>query len=133
MIDHLPIGIPIVISFKGKKQLLGEPELKSGTRQNQAITVYQALDIWSLTEYIQALCCDTTAFSMGRLKGACILLEQRLKRDILYFPCRHHILEVILRSLFEIKIDITSVPDVQILNVSKKLGLILMLKTFIVD
>jgi hypothetical protein len=70
---------------------------------------------------------------MGQLKGACILLEQSLERDILYLPCRHHILEVILKSLFEIKIDIASDPDLPILNVSKKLGLILMSKTFIVD
>jgi hypothetical protein len=70
---------------------------------------------------------------MSRLKGAFILSERWLARDILYLPCRHHILEVISRNLFEIKIDNASAPDVPILNVSKKLGLILMTKTFIVD
>jgi hypothetical protein len=70
---------------------------------------------------------------MGRLKGIYILLEQWLERDILYLPYRHHILEVIFRNLFEIKTDIASIPDVPILNVSKKLGLILMSKSFIVD
>ncbi|KAE9530083.1 hypothetical protein AGLY_011545 [Aphis glycines] len=105
---------PIIVSYKGIEQLLGVPELISGTGENQATAVYQALENWGLTDNVQALCCVTTASNTGRLKGACILLEQKLKRDILYLPCRHHILEIVLRSAFEIKIDIASAPDVPI-------------------
>jgi hypothetical protein len=36
--------MPLVISFKDKEQLLDVPELISGTIQNQAIAVYQALE-----------------------------------------------------------------------------------------
>ncbi|KAL4104515.1 hypothetical protein QTP88_019810 [Uroleucon formosanum] len=106
--------LPIIISYKGIEQLLGVPELISGTGENQATAVYQALEDWGLTDNVQALCFDTTASNTGRLKGACILLEQKLEREILYLPCRHHILEVVLRSAFEIKIDIASAPDVPI-------------------
>lgn len=106
--------LPIIISAEGVEQLLGVPELISGTGENQAIAVYQALENWGLIENVQALCCDTTASNTGRIKGACILLEKKLERDILYLPCRHHILEIVLRSAFEIKIDITSAPDVPI-------------------
>ncbi|KAL4091591.1 hypothetical protein QTP88_026257 [Uroleucon formosanum] len=106
--------LPIIISYKGIEQLLGVPELISGTGENQATAVYQVLENWGLTDNVQALCCDTTASNTGRLKGACILLEQKLEREILYLPCRHHILEVVLRSAFEIKIDIASAPDVPI-------------------
>ncbi|KAL4100680.1 hypothetical protein QTP88_020714 [Uroleucon formosanum] len=106
--------LPIIISYKGIEQLLGVPELISGTGENQATAVYQALENWSLTDNVQALCCDTTASNTGRLKGACILLEQKLEREILYLPCRHHIPEVVLRSAFEIKIDTASAPDVPI-------------------
>ncbi|KAF0744220.1 Uncharacterized protein FWK35_00019537, partial [Aphis craccivora] len=74
---------------------------------------YRSSQLYSgqLRPPVQALCCDTTASNTGRLKGACILLEQKLEREILYLPCRHHILEVVLRSAFEIKIDIASAPD----------------------
>ncbi|KAL4150130.1 hypothetical protein QTP88_003964 [Uroleucon formosanum] len=106
--------LPIIISYKGIEQLLGVPELISGTGENQATAVYQALENWSLTDNVQSLCCDTTASNTGRLKGACILLEQKLEREILYLLCRHHILEVVLRNAFEIKIDIASAPDVPI-------------------
>jgi len=88
--------------------------LISGTGQNQAEAVFQALEEWGLIDHVQALCCDTTASNTGRLKGACIILEQLLERDILYFPCRHHIYEIILRSAFEVNLVVTSGPDIQI-------------------
>lgn len=103
-----------MVSYKGIDQLLGVPELISGTGENQATAVYQALENWGLIDNVQALCCDRTASNTGRLKGACILLEQKLEREILYLLCRHHILEVVLRSAFEIKIDIASAHDVPI-------------------
>lgn len=110
MIDRLLV----IISYNGIDQLLGVPELMSGTGENQATAVYQELENWGLIENVQALCCDTTSSNTDRLKGACILLEQKLERDILYLPCRHHIFEVVLRSAFKIKIDIASAPDVPI-------------------
>ncbi|KAL4125926.1 hypothetical protein QTP88_010163 [Uroleucon formosanum] len=72
--------LPIIISYKGIEQLLGVPELISGTGENQSTAVYQALENWGLTDNVQL----------------------------------HHILEVVLRSAFEIKIDIASAPDVPI-------------------
>lgn len=36
--------LPIIISYKGIEQLLGVPELISGTGENQATAVYQALE-----------------------------------------------------------------------------------------
>jgi len=73
MVDRLPI----IISYKGIDQLLGVPELISGTGENQATAVYlyQALENWGLIDNVQALCCDTTASNTGRLKYACIYLN----------------------------------------------------------
>lgn len=39
----------------------------------------------TLKENVQAFGFDTTASNTGRLKGAGIILEQNLERDILYF------------------------------------------------
>jgi len=106
--------LPVIISHNGIDQILGVPELRSGTGENQATAVYQELENWGLIENVQALCCDTTASNTGRLKGACILLEHKLECDIPYLPCRNHMFEVVLRCAFEIKIDIASEPDVPI-------------------
>ena len=40
----------------------------------------------------------------GHLNGACIPIEQKLDKDLLYHPRRHHIYELVLRSVFETKI-----------------------------
>ena len=79
--------LPIIVTHKGAEQLLGVPQLASGTGRDQALAIYNTLQEWNLEHKAQALCCDTTASNTGQLKAACILLEQELGRDILYLPC----------------------------------------------
>ncbi|XP_050530606.1 uncharacterized protein LOC126899603 [Daktulosphaira vitifoliae] len=112
--------LPIIVSNNNIEQLLDVPEISSGSGQSQAAAVYAALEKWSLTDKVKSLCCDTTASNTGRLKGACILLEQMLGRDILYLSCRHHIYEIILKSVFEVKFNTSSGPDVPIFNKFQK-------------
>ena len=58
----------------------------------------------------------TTASNTGRLNGACVLLEQRLERELLLFACRH-ISELVLKSVFEAKIQqVTNSPDIPLLK-----------------
>jgi len=90
----------VIVSFKNSENFLSVPKLISGTGKNQAEAAFQALEEWGHIDNIQGLCCDTTASNTGRLKVACIILQQLLEHDILYFPCRHHIYEIILRSAF---------------------------------
>ncbi|KAL4144007.1 hypothetical protein QTP88_006252 [Uroleucon formosanum] len=107
--------LPIVASCNGKEQLLGVPALDTGTGADQANAIFQTLEDWCITDNIQALCYDTTASNTGRIKGACILLEQLLQPNILYVPCRHHIYEIVSRSVFDVKFGkTTSGPDVPI-------------------
>lgn len=51
-------------------------------------------------------------YSLSRIGGSCVLLEQWLERSLLYLPCRHHIYEIILRSVFDHKFGSTSGPNV---------------------
>lgn len=51
-------------------------------------------------------------YALGRIGGTCVLLEQWLERSLLYLPCRHHIYEIILRSVFNHKFGSTSGPNV---------------------
>lgn len=73
--------------------------------------MFDAVD-WGIPNCIKALCCDTTAANLGSNKGAAVLLEQLLEKKLLYLPCRHHIFELILKDVFELKIPTTSGPDV---------------------
>jgi hypothetical protein len=101
----------IIVTFQGKEQLLGVPEIPTSSGEQQAMAVYQVVEKWGITDKIQALCCDTTASNTGRINGACINLEKMFNRDLLYFPCRHHIFELVLRSCFDTLMGTTSGPD----------------------
>lgn len=74
---------------------------------------WNAIIDWNLEDKVQILCCDTTASNTGRLNGTCILLEQKLDRELLIFACRHHVYELVLKSVFEVKISqVTTSPDI---------------------
>ena len=104
--------LPVLISSIGVEKLLGIPTISSSSGDDQASAVYDLLEEWGLSNKVQALCCDTTASNTGRYQGACVLLEQKLEREILYLPCRHHIYEIILQSVFKEKMYQSSGPNV---------------------
>ena len=78
--------------------------------------VFTAVEQWGAVEKIQAMCFDTNAVNTGRLNGTCVLLEQLLEKNLLYLACRHHILEIILKSVFDLKIGTTTGPHPNIVQ-----------------
>ena len=114
--------LPIIVTTKNIEQIIGVSILQRSTGEEQATAVYNALDEWGLLDVVQGLCCDTTSSNTGRLNGACIRIEQKLDKDLLYLPCRHHIYELVLRSVFETKIpQVTTSPSIPLFkNFQKK-------------
>lgn len=108
MVDRLPV----VVTNGEITKLLGVPALENSRGITQAKGVYDVLDDWGLLESVKALCCDTTASNLGHKNGSAIHLERLLQTNILYLPCRHHIFELILRSVFEKKLPTTTGPNV---------------------
>lgn len=99
--------LPIVISYGDCEKIIAVPKLNNSTGKEQALAVHNALVDWNIEDKVQFLCFDTTASNTGRFNGACVLLEQKLNRELFYLPCRHHIYELVLRSVFEAKISQT--------------------------
>lgn len=104
--------IPIVISDGDYEKMLAVPGLPDGKGLTQAEAIYSTLTDWGVLDSIKAFCCDTTAANLGRIKGAAVILEQMLERDILFLPCRHHMRELNVAAVFEIKLPGTSGPNV---------------------
>ncbi|KAG0728480.1 hypothetical protein GWK47_032372 [Chionoecetes opilio] len=104
--------LPILVSGNGTVQLLNVPKLPSGTGSERAKAVVGALKDWDLTERISGMSFDTTSSNTGRNDGACVLIEQQLKKDLLYFACRHHVLELLLAAAFTTVMGPTSGPEV---------------------
>lgn len=108
MVDRLPV----VVTNGGVEKLLGVPALENSKGLTQANAVYEVLKDWGLCESVKALCCDTTASNLGNKNGAAILLEKLLQASLLFVPCRHHIFELVLRCVFEIKMPLSTGPNV---------------------
>lgn len=79
--------------------------LDSSSGKNQASAVSSGLDDWNLNDKVKIMCCDTTASNTGRLNRTCMLLEQKLEKELILFACRHHVCELVLKSAFEAKIQ----------------------------
>src|SRR6478609_12047720 len=112
--EELVDRLPVIVSGAGIDQLLGVPKLPSGTGEAQASAVARALEEWGLIDRVSAMCFDTTSSNTGRVNGACVLLEQKLGKDLLYLACRHHMLELVLAAVFNDCMGVTSGPDVAI-------------------
>jgi hypothetical protein len=42
---------------------------------------------------------DATLVNTGPRNGACILLEQKMEKDMLWLACRHHVMDVSLEAV----------------------------------
>ena len=110
--------LPIVISSSGITKLLCVPKLDNGIGKVQAETIFEAAQEWGISRKIKGLCCDTTPSNLGVYNGAAVLLEQLLKCNFQYFSCRHQVMEVILRNVYEVCIPGTNGPYVHIFSLS---------------
>lgn len=81
--------ITILISYGEKEQLPRVPAADSSTGEEQAVAVYECLQIST-----------PQLHSIQHRKAQVTILEQMLARELLYIACRHHILEIILRGVF---------------------------------
>ena len=59
---------------------------------------------------------DTTSVNTGRFNGACVLLENRIGRELLWLACRHHVLLLVLAKTFSLCCGPSSTPNIPILK-----------------
>ncbi|GBN35734.1 hypothetical protein AVEN_251780-1 [Araneus ventricosus] len=105
--------LPIIVTYKDEEKLLGVPKLENSSGKEQAMAVWNVLKYWELEDKAQILCSDSTSSNTGRINGAITFLELYADREMTYFPCRHHVYELVLRSVFESELnEVTSSPDV---------------------
>ena len=108
--------LPILVSGKGISYLLSVAKLPSGTGCAQATAVFNAVEDWGIVESIRAMCLDTTSSNTGRLTGACVLLEEKFERVLLSLACRHHVMELVIGSVFQVCMGSSSCPEVPLFN-----------------
>lgn len=65
-----------------------------------------------IVEHVNGISYDTTAVNTGPKNGEVVLLEEKMKLCLINLPCWYHIYEIQLRSVFELKLSLTSAPEV---------------------
>lgn len=96
------------------------PTLKSGTAEIVSDAIVSTVLSWGITENIKCLSFDTTSVNTGRKNGVCVLLEKKLEKDMLWLPCCHHILEIMLEGVVSQSLSKSSGPEIQIFKKFQK-------------
>lgn len=104
--------LAILVSSGLEEQLLGIPKLPNGTGAAEASHVVDSLYEWEIAEEVCAMSFDSTSTNTGCVKGACVLIEQKLARELLWLACRHHVYELVLESAFVSSMGDSKDPDI---------------------
>jgi hypothetical protein len=111
--------LAVLVGNQNETKLLGTPSYKSGTDQSagdivSSLTV-NLLHSWRCTENIVNMTFDTTASNTGHISAACISIQTKLDKALLWSGCRHHIGEVILSHVFSaLQIETSKSPDISV-------------------
>lgn len=106
--------IAVLVTSGGEEMLLGIPKICRGSGKNLADACLATLDDWDIRQQIRGLLFDTTASNTGLKKGACSFLEFSLGQDLAWVACRHHVMELVLASVFRVLFGPTGGPDILI-------------------
>lgn len=103
--------VAIIVTSGEQEQLLGVPSIPHGTGKAQADVCLKTLDEWGLRDQLTGLVFDTTSSNTGLTRGACAIIENAVNRPLLWIACRHHVLEVVLSSVFSSEMGKSTGPE----------------------
>lgn len=106
--------LAVLVSGDGVMKLLGVPSISSGTGEEQATAVFELIKKWGIVDQVAMMSFDTTASNTGIRNGACVLLEQKIKKNLVGLPCRHHIFELIIAAVFNVLMGPSTGPNIKL-------------------
>lgn len=107
--------LPILVTGDGVTKILAIPKQTDSKADNAATAILSTLQDWDLDGRVKGMCFDTTAVNTGIRNGVCVRVEKALDRQLLYFACRHHILELVLESVYSSCVgEVSQGPDITI-------------------
>jgi hypothetical protein len=104
--------VAILVTGLEVEKIVAIPKVTRGTGELVARAASECLHEWNLVEHTVGMSFDTTAANTGHLNGACVLLEQKLGKNLMWLACRHHMLEVVCGNVFKKLFGATSGPNV---------------------
>ena len=109
--------LAIVVGNAKELKFLGVPSYAMGSqRKTGDIIADLTIDLlrsWQCSDSIVNMAFDTTGSNTGHVTAACVTIQMRLGRALLWSGCRHHVGEVILTHVFEdLQIETSKSPEV---------------------
>lgn len=93
--------LSVAVSYGGLTKMLACPSITDKKGQTQAMAVLDALRSWGIEDKVVGMCFDTTSSNTGLNIGACVNIQNEIRMNILYLPCRHHIMELVVGCAFQ--------------------------------
>jgi len=111
--------LTVVVGDASELKLLGVPSYKKATDQATGAIIAELtmklMTEWKCSDRIVNMTFDTTSANTGHLSAACIAIQEKLQRAVLWSGCRHHIGEVLLSHVFnDLKIEASKSPDITV-------------------
>ena len=111
--------LTVVVGDNDDLKLLGTPSYQPGgsisAGEQIASRTVELLNQWNCADTIVSMCFDTTASNTGPLTAACVTIQLKLGRALLWSACRHHIGELIVAHVFrDLKIEVSKSPEVSV-------------------
>lgn len=103
--------LAVVVEGVDKEKIITIAKAENGTGIIAAETVYENLKEWNVLQWIVASCTDTTSANTGPYNGAVVLFENLMKKNLVYFACRHHIFELVIGAVFVMLFGDTTAPS----------------------
>jgi hypothetical protein len=109
--------LTVVVGNSTDMKLLGVPGYMKKTDEATGTIIarltFKLLQEWNCINEIVNLAFDTTASNTGHISAACICIQLKLQRPLLWSGCRHHIGEVFLTQIFnDLKFEASRSPEV---------------------
>ena len=111
--------LSILVGNRDDLKFLGAPSYMPGTDEKSGEIISREtmaiLNAWLLCRLIVAMVFDTTSANTGHITAACISIQIKLERALLWTPCRHHIGEVILTHVWDdLNIETDKSPEISL-------------------
>lgn len=92
--------IAVALSSAKEAKLLDVCQISDGTAANCTEAILNITQAWNSHDCIIGMCFDNENTNSGIKHGVATRIEKKLKKNMFYLACRHHIHEIILSAVF---------------------------------
>ena len=108
--------LPTLLSGICGTKLLGIPPFPHKSSEKAGTLIANAkvklLENWNCINSPCGMVFDTTSANTGHKTAGCVAVQELLKKELLWFACRHHIGEVLLKHVWgALKVEVPKKPE----------------------